>query len=194
MRRDLIAAILAAFALLTLLAVPASADVTRKTYDVDGSNADELIASMQSNGPEGWWGFTRYDWSYTYEFRRTTTLLVIATATADLKIVVTLPKWVGREAASPCMRASWDAMLVNLEKHELVHVELTNGLDKDILEAILAIPPQNRDMSNEQLSDLVAATVKPIATRYNLKHIRYDNAVAHGAKDPYNPVILQECP
>lgn len=100
-------------ALILVAATPAVAapQMTERLvhYPVSGRNLGELRRDMAQNGPEGFWGFTRWwiEWSGSCE--------------VSLSITITMPRLESPERLSARDLAIWQRMEAALLAHERLH-------------------------------------------------------------------------
>ena len=90
----------------------ASDKVVEKTYIVTGESIAQLKASMSRRGPNGYWGYTRYN--YRWDGR----------CNMRFEATVTMPKLKSRDMLSADDLAKWDRMRAALLEHEMGHVEI----------------------------------------------------------------------
>ena len=114
---------------------------TIKTYDVSGSNAAELIASMKANGPNGFWAQAHNSWRYHYRFSNSTGKYRITSLEITRNVEVTMPNWPGYTYASSCRKKNWDSMYWSLKNHEDYHISLGDPVEELLRQAINEIEP-----------------------------------------------------
>ena len=92
-------------------------------YPVSGSNLGELRREMAQNGPEGFWGYTRWwiEWSNRCK--------------VTLTITITMPRLEQPERLSPRDLGIWQRMEAALYAHERLHAAHGIAAAREIHEA-----------------------------------------------------------
>lgn len=89
-----------------------SDNVVIKTYVVSGDSLKQLKNQMRQNGPDGYWGYTRYNWTWS------------SGCNMRFEATITLPKLSVRSRLDANELAEWDRMVAALKSHEMGHVEI----------------------------------------------------------------------
>ncbi len=76
---------------------------------------------------------------------------------------VTLPKWTGRDSASPTLGRAWDNIDRYTRLHEATHVNMAFNYAKKIEDSVLALPTMKK-------CDTLRARTKSIVERYLREH------------------------
>lgn len=96
-------------------AVPAVAapktSETLKHYLVQGDSFPQLRRSLAANGPNGFWGYTK--WWITWS----------SACQVTLEITITMPKLAPGSNLTASQRRIWDGMVKALYQHEQMHAE-----------------------------------------------------------------------
>lgn len=79
------------------------------TYPVTATSADQILRQLQENGPNGFWGFTRWYVRWT------------GACEVTLEIDYIMPLHMNRNEMHPTTRDAWDKMVVALTNHEQQH-------------------------------------------------------------------------
>ena len=162
-----------------------------KKYNVSGANADELIASMEANGPGGGaWGSYENKWGASGPIEVTNGKYRFTSVNVTYSYSITMPNWPGYRNASTCRKKNWDAMYLNLKKHEDKHIEMAKNVSSEIKSAAMNIIPQ--DTKAELEAKLSSVVKKRVAENQALQD-KFDSDTEHGKTDPDNPVILNQC-
>lgn len=162
-----------------------------KKYNVSGANADELIASMEANGPgDGAWGSYENRWGASGPVEVTNGKYRFTAINVTYSYSITMPNWPGYRDASACRKRHWDAMYVNLKKHEDKHIDMAKNVASNIKTAAMAITPQDSKAALE--AELSVVLNEKTAENQALQD-KFDKDTEHGKTDPVNPVILNKC-
>jgi predicted secreted Zn-dependent protease len=163
-------------------------------FVVRGKNTEAIARDVSKNGPlsngEVVWAKTDYRFDTRWntvrsrEGYRATAVRVITT----MKIF--LPKWKNYQLADACKKKAWDNLVDALLRHELGHINLSAGLDKDIERGISALGMYASASELEKNAEMVR---KKAMEENAVKQIKYDADTEHGAKDPAFEVKLTKC-
>lgn len=175
----------------SLSAVSAAKELRLLKYDVAGATAKQLMVSIRINGPDGSWGSTYQNWTYSYKWTIEHGKYKARDIEVGREIVVTMPLWRGYVDASACMKKSWDDMYRSLDNHEKTHVALGDFVSGSIESMLALVEPQ---ASEEALSATMRAAAVSVITRHNVIQTKFDSDTINGSKDPLDPIVLKECP
>ncbi|MBB1060091.1 DUF922 domain-containing protein [Marilutibacter spongiae] len=176
------------------LAAPVSADAgvdvddSVEHYVVTGDDARQWQAAMQAHGPRDpvsgltYSGFTRWHvtWSWdTYPLADGDCQL--GGHRVHVEVVVRLPEWSGRTAASGPLRREWDALYARLRAHEALHrdnaLAAARALDAMLAGMDAPIPCAGaRKRIDREARDLLA--------RFREEDRRLDRETRHGRVEP----------
>lgn len=105
-----------------------------KTYDVFGSNVDEVAVSKRENMPtvhgsgddngKRVSGITNTLFNFTGHLEKTAAGCSITRAKVTINITIILPEWVNKAAASDQDQKMWGLYLTFLKRHEQGHVNI----------------------------------------------------------------------
>ncbi len=160
------------------------------TYEVTGSDIDALIASLNKNGSAGGLGRTNHRWSLSYTLSEKNGRHTVSEVLVEHSVSIDMPTWADYRNAPPCLQSSWDAMYLNLQKHENKHVELGKGVSEKLEHGLLSIPAQS---SREALNKIVKVTVAEIHRENRAVQSKFDSETDHGRDAGNNTVVLEEC-
>lgn len=90
------------------------------TYVVRGETAPDVRKDMSAKGPQGYDGFTTWHIRWNYRFQATARGCAIGDVTVSLAIAFTMPRL---ESRNSVLKASFDAYVAKLQKHEDGHAE-----------------------------------------------------------------------
>ena len=163
-------------------------------YDVSGKTKRDIERSLQKEAPRlnGQIGWGRTDFLYTADWK--TVYLNGGYTAVNVKvrtdIRIRMPRWANYANASPCTKKAWDYLQSSLLRHELGHVDIASGLDKEIERRISAL----MSFSTEEALEKAAMSAQRKAMDENAaKQRKYDRITAHGAKSADYPVKLPRC-
>lgn len=179
------------FIALSLLVSASAQAQTLKTYNISGSNASELIASMKANSPKGYWAHAYNHWKYTYRFTKSTGNFTLNSLEITRTVEITMPNWPGYTSATKCRQKNWNAMYRSLRNHEETHVKLADPVKALLKKAITDIAPTD---SKAELTAAIKEAAKKVFDENKSQQSKYDFETGHGKTDPVDPVILETCP
>lgn len=142
-------------------------------YDVTGTTASELRASMTAQGTVDAAGrhndaFTMWniDWTWPLNPDRS---CVLAHATITATITVTFPRWLASAGASPSLIVEWNTYQRALVEHEGGHVSFVTATANDVLAAIQAAS-----------CDTAEGAAQAVVARIRQHDLDYDAETNHG--------------
>jgi predicted secreted Zn-dependent protease len=162
-------------------------------YYVSGKTVDELIESLNTEGPQNAWGETRISFasSDTTVYQKTddgkVTLLSIG---IEPILRISLPEWREYSQASGCLKLSWDTMYENLSHHEKQHAKIAVSFAKKMEDAAMSV---RYEISEAALRAAIWEALSPLLNQHNLAQDNFDRRTGHGARDLLNPVFLDLC-
>jgi predicted secreted Zn-dependent protease len=109
MNRRLVLVLTAFPLMVSQAAAEPSVSVRTTYYPIAGSSVDELKSQMKSNGPQGYWAYTRWYVRWTGDCR------------VSVEISYTYPQWTDQAKAPPALQSAWTAMIAKLKVHEEGH-------------------------------------------------------------------------
>ena len=157
--------------------LPGVPNVSYRYYDVSGTTAEEIRASINANRPRDTNdgkpvdAATRWtiEWGWKVDDRGGCDL---TQATIPFRAQIELPRLGGEEALAPDVRARWQAFREALLAHEVGHVRYAYEHIADVRRAI-------RSSTCATAEKAAAAAVRAIAQR----DLDYDRATNHGATE-----------
>ncbi len=161
-------------------------DVRYQTYTVRGQTAREIWREIGRKGPHqrrrGLYAQAlseiRYGWSVTYARRAGSCR--VEDATIDVRVLITLPEWVGEKRGEPRLKNAWQRYLAKVRRHEERHktiaLETAAAVDREFKKA-----PQYRTC--DALKFYLEKTTERILARERRRQDHFDRT------DP--PIILR---
>ena len=165
--------------MLSVAAPGTSLAQTVSTYPVIGGRADELLDSMRRNGPKGYWGFTRADYRWRFQFAASAGTCRATSVTITETIEVTLPDWTNESAGPACLRANWRRMVEALRAHEMQHVAMWRPARARIEAAIRATAPSSCTGFAEQAN----AAARRVIAEVQAENDAFDRKSDHGRRE-----------
>lgn len=163
---------------------------TINRYAITGQSADELIQSMRSSSPQGFWAHTRNYWNYNYKYYQVDGRYELGEVIVTRTVEITMPQWTDYSFASACLQQSWDAMYRSLRRHEDIHVAIADPVSAKLKRAIEAVGPKSNAAELESAIDRAANRVFEENRRAQAV---FDSNTNHGKSDPSDPVVLKSC-
>jgi RHS repeat-associated protein len=178
---------------------------TTTYYSVSGSTANEAMQNANANGPNGHAGMTTPIIGANYSFSSKTSpstngnVTVTDTVTKDtvnLQQTIELPKWDGRDNASPEEQKTWDSAASDLQTHENTHAdqnrESADALDKSLPGTKASATGKPGDKKNppgkaaeQKLNGAVQDKINNTVKDINQKSNQLDEKTHHGTmKEP----------
>ncbi|MFT3713929.1 MAG: DUF922 domain-containing protein [Archangium sp.] len=157
-------------------------DTQIKWYDIEGDSEADLRAEMDAKGPdtdgERHDAYTRWHVTWRFPFVRGEDGCATGPVTTDVRVVVTLPRWLGyADEQEPLMRR-WRRYLEALKTHEGGHRDTGFRAASEISEKLAELPPQPNCDEAEEVAN--AAAMK-ILESYRKTDVDYDAETRHGA-------------
>lgn len=179
---------LVALAALGLAAAPAGATSLRtRSYDIRGAALNDVMAAMGASGPIGSAGRTEMATRLSYGLVRSPAGYVLDRVELTDSIVQTLPRWVDKAKAAPCLQAQWDGALAALRRHEDGHKRKFMEYRPAVLAALKAMEPQQ---SPEDVKRRVAEITGRVMGEIDAWQKAYDVRTRHGVAEG---VVLRAC-
>lgn len=187
----------ALFLALTLLALPARADiraqVVEKTYAISGATGRALYASIGERGPRIREGAssavakTDFDLKWGRDYVRDGDACVLAAARPFLTVTYTLPK--PAQKLPPDVAARWKTFIAAIRAHEQVHGRYIGEMAQEIYDTTVGFRQEN-DPGCRKIRDAIQAPLKAAYTRYRQKNAAFEKAeMANGG--PIHRLILE---
>ncbi|MFK8078228.1 MAG: DUF922 domain-containing protein [Granulosicoccus sp.] len=181
---------IAIVSMLVLVLVSAGYAQTINTYNVTGRSADELIESMRSSSPQGFWAHTRNRWKYNYKYYHVDGRYELGEVSVTRTVEITMPQWTDYSYASACQQQSWDAMYSSLRRHEDIHVAIADPVSAELKRAIEAVGPKS---SATELESAIDEAANRVLEENKRAQASFDLDTNHGKSDPNDPVVLKAC-
>jgi predicted secreted Zn-dependent protease len=121
--------------------------IVPKTYTVDAGTLEEAAQQIEEREEAG-----ETKWHPTYK----TTLDEdgnVASATIDVEITVTMPKWPGAAKLNKAARAEWERAFKALKAHEQRHVNLVREKLKGLAEKLVGKSPADAEKTFQDAVD-----------------------------------------
>lgn len=157
--------------------------IYHRYYAIAGSTASELRAQMIANGPrdriEGLPYDAHTDWAVKWAFRHmwAGNRCTIRSASAQVAVTYTLPKWVTPKGAERSLVAEWRQYLTALQNHEEGHKENGIGAAQEVLTTLQQLPAAS---SCRELETTAQAAAQSVIRTYNQRDVNYDRVTHHG--------------
>ncbi|HUF56936.1 MAG TPA: DUF922 domain-containing protein [Thermohalobaculum sp.] len=150
----------------------------RRYYDVRGTTAGELAAGITARSPLGVTALTELaPTRIILRPRRVSGGYVVGDLRFDDVIIQTLPRWVDRDRARPCLQREWDRAMAALIRHEDTHRRRYEEYVARLRQEALALPPQP---SAGALFSAVARLNKRLEEETVAWQQDYDRRTQHG--------------
>ena len=165
--------------------------VSEKYYDIRGSGAEEIFASIQGHGLGGMAGLsasglTESNLSYTISSSTDYFGCRLEDVSLDMKVDVTLPRHARPTELDPSHAKLWEAYEAQVEYHEYRHVEIEFKGLKELATELQRILPKGRQASKDCRSAIqkaVTRQMKVTRERHEKFHVEESRAVQLAQKD-----------
>lgn len=156
-------------------------DTQIKWYDIQGDTEAELRAEMDAKGPEVDGvrndAYTRWHVTWRFPYVRSEEGCATGPVTADVRVVVTLPRWLGYQDESDPLMRRWRKYLEALKTHEGGHRDTGFDAASELGVELSALPPQP---TCDQAEEVANALAMKILEKYRKADVDYDNETRHG--------------
>lgn len=157
-----------------------------ENYNIRARNSAELRAAMDAKGPLNKKLDRRFDartdWAidWTYQLDKSLAekgIYRISQWTIQLKVKVTLPRWVNASDGLPFERRQWQVYQARLQLHESGHVKLAERTAAALDEAF---PTISFFPSRKKLEEAIRVRAGKILNKHTAFHSDYDRRTRHG--------------
>lgn len=161
----------------------------RETYQVEGADAAEILASMQSAGRPVETGRTEagveaeaaFAWTdartrYEIEYARRGGSCRTTRVDVVVEITVTLPRWTPPSGTPVALRHRWNRFRSRLEAHEAGHVRIARRGGVRLLRELEGL---RRDAC-ARMEEAARTRADALLARVHEDHLRYDRDTGHG--------------
>lgn len=156
-------------------------DTQIKYYDITGDSEAELAAEMDSKAPEVDGlrpaAYTRWHVTWRIPFERSEEGCAPGPVTSDVRVVVTLPRWLGYADENEPLMKRWRKFLEALKTHEGGHRDTGFRAASEISEKLAQMPPM---ATCELAEETATAAALKIMETYRKADVDYDLETRHG--------------
>jgi len=164
-----------------LIHTPAEANLQYRYYDVAGTSAGELMASLQQSSPEVTptaTYFARTTWMVEWHGDWTSTpagSCRIVTSRTRLESRMAMPRW-RVTGASADLTADWNAFVRNLTLHEHGHLQNAVAASREVDSRLKSLERPSCD----GMESAARATIDSVVAVFRLQDEAYDERTRHG--------------
>lgn len=167
----------------TLPSIEWPADTQVRWYDINGQTALDMRRQLNQRGPadsDGRHHDAYTEWYVTWRFPFATSEAGCSTGpvSTDIRINVSLPRWLEPVEADQALVAQWRQYLSSLLEHERGHRETGLRAANEISELLPALDPQPTCAEAEAVANELAHSV---LNKYRRVDLQYDDETRHGA-------------
>ena len=146
-------------------------------YDIDGATAEELRQQMMAHGPKDSAGhahFAEAAWDIGWQHDAQDPRLM----RIRVRLQVTLPRWKGKDSASPTLRGEWEELMLRMAEHEARHMEHVSQNLASLMDALnrAAAFPDSTEREINLAGHSVLRKIRELDQRY-------DYETKHGASE-----------
>ncbi len=141
-------------------------------YDAEGSNLVEVAAHLNGLMGAEWAEYTAEGTENLDAGELAADGVTIVKAHMSLSPYIIIPKWVGKDKASPEDQKTWKKFMKALRKHEMKHHKIQKAGIKDLLAKLKS----TKNLTQPQLVTLMNANGLTTASAQDL----YDRTTQHG--------------
>lgn len=161
---------------------PAKADVLFsqkfKYFRVRGKTSSELFKDFQRKSPikakgkyDATLGVATIELTPEVEYLSDGKKCKVAKARVNANVVIHLPKWVNYKGANKIAKLSWDTLLADIKRHELVHAAIAKDYATRIQRKIESYNPRK---NCEQLEASLKRGAEKILAKHDRAQRRFD--------------------
>ncbi len=151
-------------------------------YDIQGDSDTELRAQMDAKGPEldgdRHDAYTSWHVTWKFPFVKNDEGCTTGPVTTDVRVVVTLPRWLGYADVNDPLVRRWIRYLDALQEHESGHRLTGINAASDITEQLPQLPPKPTCPEAEETANALA---RKILEGHRARDVEYDAETKHGA-------------
>ncbi|MGV3620891.1 MAG: DUF922 domain-containing protein [Archangium sp.] len=170
----------------TAWAIPQSTypnDTQVRWYDVEGDDEHQLRANLDAIGPEDAKGerhdaYTSWYVTWRFPFSRGDDGCTTGPVTTDVRVVMTLPRWLGPADPNHPMVKKWRSYLDSLVEHESGHRDTGFRAATEITELLPNLAPQQ---SCDDAEAKANETARAVLEKFRTHDAAYDEDTRHGA-------------
>lgn len=150
------------------------AGVTINTYDVRGADFNTVLAGLNAHGEY----HARADWNITYRYRnrQAGNACAVESVDTDLKLTLTMPRWIKSPEASADLVSRWDRYLTALRTHENGHLEHGRAANREFRAGAMGLSAPDCGT----LDRVVKEHFDRLIATYSERDKEYDRSTGHG--------------
>ncbi len=145
-------------------------------YDVEGTTAPELLASIRRERPRSYRYFAQTAWNVTWRAEWNGDPCRVRWADIRATIVVTMPRWKAPPDAPPGLVEDWNRMVRALSIHEAGHVENAREAEREVRRALMGVTAPSCNMMTLRTRQ----AAQWVLDGARLRDRRYDERTRHG--------------
>ncbi|MCC6177241.1 MAG: DUF922 domain-containing protein [Chloroflexi bacterium] len=153
----------------------------RVQYDVDGVDTSSILASIRAHGPHDgdgqWAAATTWTFRWTYRPAVDQSGCRATSATVDLELMYTYPRWTGLDGADRALAGAWERYIGAIDYHEQGHGQIAAQAARELARTIETLPPA---ASCQDLDIAVRAATGDLLARHAAAQAQYDQRTQHG--------------
>lgn len=157
-------------------------NVTVSYYNIGGNDTEQIRSELNAKGPLDVLGKRRYaltKWLIKWRWPTAPSgAPAIDQTEGSYSAEITLPRWSGREEASPELRDKWDRFFEALVKHEQQHV-LTAAKNYNVPAIKIKDKHKESELSVEGANQIGHKTIANL----RLLDLKYDRETDHGKSE-----------
>jgi predicted secreted Zn-dependent protease len=147
-------------------------------YEVRGTNAEALLASLKANQPSKNHASTdwRIDWNFEYLIKPDECIL--RSFSARVRVRYTFPQWVDSQRADKALQGEWKRYLAALGLHESGHAGFGIAAAKEMVRLV-----NSREWSapnRKELKALIDEECDKPLREFRAREVAYDERTDHG--------------
>ena len=145
-------------------------------YDVYGTTMESLRSEI--TGANSWPADTRWSVTWTYRLRQRLGSCSIVSATVNLNVLYTMPRWFGERVAGPDIATAWNEFVAGVWSHEAGHAAIGRGARDAVTASLESVKPApSCGRTGVRARAAARAALRPWMTRDAV----YDAETSHGA-------------
>ena len=147
-------------------------------YEVHGTNAEALLASMRATHPSTNHASTewRVDWNFEYQVKPDECIL--SSFSTRVRVRYTLPKWVDSQRADKALQGEWKRYLSALGLHEGGHAGFGIEAAKEMVRLVNS--REWRAPDRKELKARIDEECNKTLREFRAREVAYDEKTDHG--------------
>jgi len=147
-------------------------------YEVHGTNAEALLASMNPHQPSSTHASTEWRIDWNYECQQKSDECILRSFTTRVRVRYTLPQWVDSQRADKALQEEWKRYLGALGLHESGHAGFGIAAAKEMVRLVNS--REWRAPDQKELKARIDEECDKTLREFRAREVAYDEKTDHG--------------